>query len=147
MHPVFEAFFKDKLAPLTLRLALAFVCLYHGFSKIMLTGGLNWNPSLPVGWQFLIAWGEFGCGAAILLGFWCRSAAAVVVGLIIGNIAWQYGARVFSLPLRSLEPTVLLLLVGLALLFLGAGELSLDARAGGSGSSGGGKSPRKKAAA
>lgn len=128
---MFEAFCKEKLAPLALRLALGFVCVYHGFAKIMQTGGLNWNPALPLFWQLVLSWGEFVCGVMILLGFRCRLAAGLLLAMVVGNAAHFQGWHVFQLPLRTLEPTLMLLLVGLALLFLGAGELSLDARAGG----------------
>jgi uncharacterized membrane protein YphA (DoxX/SURF4 family) len=126
-----DAFCKEKLGPLALRLALGLVCVYHGFLKIMQAGGTSWYPSWPVGWQLLIAWGEFGSGLAILLGFRCRIAASVVLVLTVGTLAWSQGRNLFELPLRSLEPTLLLLLTGLALLFLGAGQLSVDARSGG----------------
>jgi putative oxidoreductase len=144
---MFEAFCKEKLAPLTLRLALGLVCVYHGFSKIMMTGGLDWNRALPPGWQLAVAWGEFGSGVAILLGLYCRLAALAVLVLIVGNLAYFHGGRVFQLPLRSLEYTVLLLLVGLTLLLLGAGELSLDGRGAGGKTPAAGKGTGKKRAA
>jgi uncharacterized membrane protein YphA (DoxX/SURF4 family) len=128
---VFEAFCKEKLAPLALRLALGLVCVYHGFIKIMATGGTAWYPGLSVGWQVAIAWGEFGAGLAILLGFRCRLAAALVLVLTAGMLVWWQGWNVFRLSIPALEPTLMLLLMGLSLLFLGAGELSLDGRGGG----------------
>jgi putative oxidoreductase len=127
---MFEAYLREKLGPLTLRLALGLVCVYHGYLKIMMAGGTAWYPGWPTGWQVTIAWGEFAAGLAILVGLRCRLAAALVLALTLGTlIGWQ-GWNVLQLPLRSLEWTLLLLLVGLALLFLGAGELSLDGRAG-----------------
>jgi uncharacterized membrane protein YphA (DoxX/SURF4 family) len=47
---VFETFFKEKLGPLTLRLALGSVCLYHGYVKIMAQGGTAWTSGLATGW-------------------------------------------------------------------------------------------------
>ncbi len=128
---MFETFCKEKLGPLVLRLALGLVCVYHGYVKIMATGGTTWYPGLGVGWQLLIAWGEFSAGLAILFGFRCRIAATVVLILTAGMLIWSQGWRLRQLPLRSLEPTFLLLLTLLALLFLGAGELSVDARTAG----------------
>jgi uncharacterized membrane protein YphA (DoxX/SURF4 family) len=125
---MFEQFFKDKLGPLMLRLALGLVCVYHGYVKIMAAGGTSWLPVLPVGWQIAIAWGEFSAGLAILAGFRCRLAAAVVLALTAGMLLWRHRPDLFALPLRVLEPTVIVLLMGLALLFLGAGELSVDGR-------------------
>src|SRR5262249_61117472 len=83
---VFEAFCKDKLGPLALRLAVGLFCVYHGYLKIMAAGGTAWYPSLAVGWQVLIAWAEFASGLAVLLGFRCRTAATVVVGLTAGLV-------------------------------------------------------------
>ena len=128
---MFESFCKEKLAPLALRLALGLVCVYHGYLKIMANGGTTWSPGLPTSWQLALAWAEFGAGLAILVGLWCRLAAATVLTLMVGLIAWWQGWGVFNQPLRSLEQTFLLFLIGLALLFLGAGELSVDGRAGG----------------
>jgi uncharacterized membrane protein YphA (DoxX/SURF4 family) len=135
---MFEAFCREKLGPLALRLALGLVCAYHGFVKIMAAGGTTWYPSLPTGWQLLIAWGEFCAGVAILVGFRCRWAAAGVLALTSGTWIWFQGWNLLHLPLKTLEPVVMVLLTGLALLFFGAGELSVDARAGG------GKLARKK---
>jgi uncharacterized membrane protein YphA (DoxX/SURF4 family) len=130
-HPVFEQFCKDKLAPMALRLALGLVCVYHGFLKIMAAGGTAWHTELPVGWQLLLAWAEFAAGLAILIGFRCRAAAAIVLALTGGTLIWWQGWKVLHLPIQTLEPSILLLLVSLALLFLGAGELSVDARGAG----------------
>jgi putative oxidoreductase len=130
---VFEAFCKEKLAPLFLRLALGSVCVYHGYLKIRADGGTTWSPGLPTGWQLALAWGEFAGGLAILVGFRCRLAAAVVLAFMLGLIAWWQGWTVFQQPFRSLEQTFLLILIGFALLFLGAGELSVDGRSSGKG--------------
>src|SRR5262245_29328671 len=113
--PVFEAFFKEKLGPLALRLAVGFVCVYHGYLKIMASGGTAWNPGMTVPWQLLIAWGEFAAGLAILVGFRCRLAAAAVLVLSLGTLIWWQGWKTLQLPLRTLEPIVVFLLMDLAL--------------------------------
>lgn len=138
-----EAFFKDKLGPFTLRLALGLVCVYHGFLKIMVEGGTAWNPGLSLGWQLALSWGEFAGGLAILAGLCCRWAATLILVVTAANVAVSQGWAVFRLPLRNLEPLILIALIGLSVLFLGAGELSLDKRGGKSSSS---KAPRKAAA-
>jgi uncharacterized membrane protein YphA (DoxX/SURF4 family) len=90
----------------------------------------------------LVALGEFGAGLAILVGFRCRLAAVVVLAITAGTLAGWQGWNTFRLPLRTLEPTILVFLLGLALLFLGAGELSFDSQAGGK--LAGGRPARKK---
>ncbi|HEV3204713.1 MAG TPA: DoxX family protein [Gemmataceae bacterium] len=129
---MFDRICKEKLGPLALRLALGLFCVYHGYLKIMVAGGTAWNPAMPVGWQFLLSWGELASGLAILVGYRCRIAAGVVLGLLVGSLVWWQGWKLFRMPVQTLEPTILLLLIGLALLFLGAGELSVDARSGAS---------------
>jgi len=121
-----ESFCKEKLAPLALRLALGLFCAYHGYLKIMAAGGTAWNPSLPVGWQVLLSWGEFLAGVALLLGFRCRISAFLILALTSGTLLWFQGGHVIRLPWQSLEQPLLILLSTLALLFLGAGDLSID---------------------
>lgn len=140
---MFETFFRDRLAPLTLRLALGLVCVYHGFMKIMANGGLTWHLNMPRSYQMAVAWGEFAAGLAILLGLRCRWAAAAALAVLGYTQFYQHGWDVLQQPIRTLEPLLVLLLTGLALLFLGGGELSLDAR----GASSASPSPKKKQAA
>jgi uncharacterized membrane protein YphA (DoxX/SURF4 family) len=128
---VFESYCKEKLGPLVLRVALGLACVYHGFLKIMAAGGTTWAPGVHVAWQVVLAWGEFAAGLAILLGFRCRLAALVVLVVTPLPWLWWQGWNVLQLPLRTLEPLLLIVLMGLALLFLGAGELSVDGRGGG----------------
>jgi uncharacterized membrane protein YphA (DoxX/SURF4 family) len=126
---VFEAVCKDKLAPLVLRVARGLFCVSHGYLKIMAAGGTKWYPDIPVGWQLAIAWGEFASGLAVLVGFRCRLFAALAVAITAGTLAWWQGWNLVRLPLRTLEPTLLVLLTGSALLLLGGGDLSVDNRA------------------
>ncbi|OAI38948.1 hypothetical protein AYO40_01555 [Planctomycetaceae bacterium SCGC AG-212-D15] len=143
---MFEAFFREKLGPLALRLALGSACVYHGFLKIMAHGGAYWTSGMPTSLQMALAWGEFVAGIAILLGFYCRYSAATVLAVTLGALAWWHGWGMFHLPLRTLEPTLMTLLIGLSLLFQGAGDLSLDAR-GGKGGSGASRAPQQRRAA
>jgi putative oxidoreductase len=128
---VFETLFREKVGPFVLRLALGLVCVYHGYAKIMANGGTNWSPGLPVGWQLVIAWGEFCGGLAILVGLYCRWAAAAVFLLTIGSLAWLQGTQLFSQPLASLEPRFLQVLCSLTLVFLGGGSWAVTASVGG----------------
>jgi uncharacterized membrane protein YphA (DoxX/SURF4 family) len=136
---MFESYCRENLGPLMLRLALGPVYVYHGFVKIMASGGTAWAPGLSVFWQVVLAWGQFAAGAAVLLGFRCRLAAGVGLACTLGHLAWLYGWDLFRLPVPSLEPIVLVVLVGLALLFLGSGDLALDGRSGGGFARGGKK--------
>jgi uncharacterized membrane protein YphA (DoxX/SURF4 family) len=123
---VFTAFCKDWLGPLSLRLALGLVCVYHGFLKIRSDGGAAWSPSWPVGWQLVVSWGELIAGLAILLGFRCRLAALTMLSITVGSFVVVQGKNTFHLPLAVLETTLMFGLVGLSVLFVGAGNLSVD---------------------
>jgi putative oxidoreductase len=123
-----ESYCREKLGPLVLRLALGLVCIWHGYLKIMAAGGTAWAPGLGVLWQVLLSWGEFTGGVAILFGFRCRIAAAVVIVCAIGQNIYFHGWSLLRQPPQALEPTLVVLLMGLALLFLGAGGLAVDAR-------------------
>jgi uncharacterized membrane protein YphA (DoxX/SURF4 family) len=126
---VFEAFCKDKLGPLLLRLAVGMVCVYHGYLKIMYAGGTAWHPGWPVGWQVGLSWAEFSAGVAMVLGFRCRIAAGLALLAITTDLVWDEGWRILQMPPRVPERVALLLLTGVALVCLGAGELSVDGRA------------------
>lgn len=126
---VFEVFFREKIAPLVLRLAVGLVGIHHGFLKIMADGGTTWTSGMTTFWQLVVAWGEFAAGLAILLGFRCRIAATLMLALTAGTLLWWQGWHVFHLPIATLEPTLLLLLMALSLVFIGGRDLSLDGRA------------------
>jgi uncharacterized membrane protein YphA (DoxX/SURF4 family) len=130
---MFEAYCREKLGPLVLRLALGLVSVLGGYLRIKHDGGTAWTADLPPTWQLAIAWGEFTAGVAILAGFRCRWAAAVVLALQVGQQIWWHGWNVFDQSLPRLEWLGIVLLMGLALLFLGGGGLSVDARGGGGG--------------
>jgi uncharacterized membrane protein YphA (DoxX/SURF4 family) len=134
---VFDQWFREKLAPMTLRLAVGLVSVYHGYLKIMAAGGTAWSPDLSVSWQLLLSWGEFCAGVAILVGFQCRLATTIILAITVGAVLWRQGWRVLEAPVSALEPLLLITLVILSLLFLGAGEFSLDGRRGGRGLAGG----------
>ncbi|MCS6850083.1 MAG: DoxX family protein [Gemmataceae bacterium] len=136
---MFESFFQSKLGPLVLRGALGLFCTYHGFLKITYQGGMAWAAELAVPWQLMIAWGGFAAGLMLLVGLRCRLAAAIALGVTLGLVLWRHGWGTWRLPVTSLEPTVLISLVSLAVACIGAGEWSLDARGGAAG----GRAPRK----
>ena len=132
---MFQAFCKEKLGPLALRLAIGLFAVYHGYIKIMASGGTTWYPDWPVGWQVLTAWAEFCAGVAIVLGFKCRAAAGVLLIVMLGFLIATQGWRIVQLPMRTLEMTLLVLLCGLALVCMGGGGLAIDGRSGGGRSS------------
>lgn len=137
-----ESYCKEKLGPLTLRLALGLACVYHGYLKVAANGGTSWAAGLPTGWQFLIAWGELMAGLALVFGFRCRLAALAALAVNAWSFIWWQGWNGIHLSLRLLEPYVLVTLVAVSVLLLGAGGLSVDGRGGHAG--GLSRTPKKK---
>jgi uncharacterized membrane protein YphA (DoxX/SURF4 family) len=125
---MFDALLKDKLGPLTLRIALGSYCLYHGFLKIMHHGGAWWTTGMPTWMQLMTAWTEFGSGITILLGFFCRANAGNAISVTVGTMAWFHGWNALHLPLSSLELPLLIVLMEVALVCIGPGDISIDAR-------------------
>jgi len=135
--------FLDRLHPLALlvlRIALGVIMVAHGSSKVF--GGMSKHVGMVQhlgmpGWlAYLSAAAEFGGGILLIAGLLTRfSALSIVVDLVvaIAKVHWKNGLRgpggyEFPLALAS---------IAFALIFLGAGPISLDAlffgRGGGSG--------------
>jgi uncharacterized membrane protein YphA (DoxX/SURF4 family) len=131
---MFDALLKDKLGPLTLRIALGSYLFYHGFLKIMNHGGAWWTTGMPTWMQLATAWTEFSAGITILLGFFCRANAANAISVTIGMLAWFHGWNALHLPLSTLELPILIVLMEVTLVCIGPGDISIDARRSGGGS-------------
>jgi putative oxidoreductase len=125
----------NDLAALALRLGLAAIFVWHGYIKISLDWGGNWNDTFTEATQYAVAWGELLVGLALLLGLLTRLAA-------LGGIVIQAGAIYFvthedftretfrrsGLDLRAIgfEYNFLIIVACLAVILLGAGFASAD---------------------
>jgi uncharacterized membrane protein YphA (DoxX/SURF4 family) len=125
---------RTALGPLTLRLVLAVVFIYHGLDKITPENGYGsaWIIQHPGAFDFAIqvavSWGEilFG-GLALTLGLFTRWAA-------VGGVLVQLAAIYVQVQLREFSSgkaggwDLNLCLVGmcLALVFVGGGIISVD---------------------
>lgn len=106
--------------------------IYHGWGK-MVDGPDRWerlgnNMSnlgidfLPVFWGFMAAFAEFGGGILLILGLFTRPAALLMAfTMLVAMLKHMAEYEGFT---HSLE----LMVVFIALAFLGAGKWSLDAR-------------------
>ncbi len=115
---------------LLLRLALAAIFVYHGFSKIRAPSGMAQGIGWPVWLVFLLGLGEFVSGVLSLIGFLVEIAgiyfAIVMLGAIYYKIfKWDIGFA----PIDKLgwEFDLIILGAALGLLLLGAGNISVDA--------------------
>jgi putative oxidoreductase len=138
-----DAFGKNVLAPLLLRLVLAAIFVIHGMAKV--NPNYNWGGSAwaDVDWanrheavpeplqsqaaQLAVAWGELVGGVALALGLLTRLAAlglTVIQAGAIGFVTYYHGFA----PERGVgyQFNVALLGMLLALLCLGGGALSVD---------------------
>ncbi len=122
---------RTVLAPLILRLGLAFFFAIQGLSKLGPDNGWGsaWHESLPGIAQIVIAWGELLGAAAIAIGFLTRVAAVILAGVLIAFVLAVRGAAGFEVRNRDLgfEYTVVVLFACLTLVLLGSGVLGLDA--------------------
>jgi putative oxidoreductase len=126
----------DKtLVPLLLRLALAAIFIFHGVGKVAGKNpvtdashemGTNWNPSLPVWQQVLVAYGELFGGIALAIGFLTRLAAVGLGVIMAGAIATVHWPNGFEARSGGFEYAFALLAICLALVLMGGGVLSLD---------------------
>ena len=132
--------FLDRLQPLALvalRLVLGIIMLAHGYPKVFggfyhFEGFLS-SLGIPPWMAFLSAAAEVGGGILIILGFLTRYAAIAIcidLGVAIWKVHWKHGLLAeggYQFPLAIAT-------IAFALIFLGAGPISLDGlRKGGSG--------------
>lgn len=138
--------YLDRLEPLgllALRLVLGIIMVAHGYSKITPAGfhqhaGFVSHLGMPWWFALFSTAAEFGGGILIMLGLFTRFAAAAFCAemiVVIAKVHWKYGLLAdhgYQLPLALAG-------MAFALIFLGAGAISLDALRG----SGGGAIPKK----
>jgi putative oxidoreductase len=123
---------------LPLRLALGLIFLAHGGQKLFgwlggkglagtagfFAGKLGLEPGML--WALLAGLGEFGGGLLLLLGLFTRL-GAFMVALIMLVAIFKVHWGVFFMP-TGMEFAFALFAMALALLIIGGGKFSLDAR-------------------
>lgn len=77
---------KSDLVPLLLRVCLGIIVLSHGYIKIQLAGGEDWNPDLHPTAAVAVAWGEMIGGLALIIGLLTRVAALGIAVIQVGAI-------------------------------------------------------------
>jgi putative oxidoreductase len=123
---MFDAFSRYTLVPLLLRLGLGVVFIYHGIDLVSKEGGTGWNDKLSVPVQALVAWAQLVGGIALAVGFLTRLAALGIAIIMIGAIAtvhWEHG---FSIQNHGYEYNSVLIVVCVAVILLGPGNLAVD---------------------
>jgi putative oxidoreductase len=80
---------------------------------------------MPVIIQILVAWGEFSCGAAILLGFLTEIAAAGIIIIMIGAIVLVHAKNGFGMMNGGFEYNFALIMMCLTLIGTGPGPFTI----------------------
>jgi putative oxidoreductase len=134
-NPVYAFFATPKsFGPLVLRALLATVFIYHGGQKAFgWFGGDGWAVTLrnfsgedglglPVAVAVVVILTEVLAAIAMVFGFLTRLAALGVAAIMAGALYFVHAGHTWA----QCEFPFAILMVALALLFLGGGRLSMD---------------------
>ena len=115
---------------LVLRVFLGIVFIYHGMPKLMMSGkmakGMGWSSGSVV----LLGLVELLSGLALVLGFYAEIGALLVGIIMLGALfhkMFKWNVPFFAMDKTGWEFDFILLGAAVAVLFLGAGAISLDA--------------------
>lgn len=128
MHTFLHRFHNPDIAKLALRVALGVVFIVAGWMKISnmeFVVTMFGTVGIPAAFAYIVSYGEFIAGIALLLGVFAMYAAsfvAVVMLVATFMVHWPNG---FSLANGGYEYNFVLLLVALAVVMLGAGRYAL----------------------
>ncbi|MEI8350164.1 MAG: DoxX family protein [Candidatus Omnitrophota bacterium] len=93
----------------------------HGFSQML--SGLGFKPSLV--WAYIAACSELIGGVCLLVGFWTRLAAALLLVFIMVAAATVHLSKGFFIQQGGFEYTFVIACICLALMMLGAGKYAV----------------------
>jgi putative oxidoreductase len=115
------------VAPLFLRLAVGTLFMIHGYPKLTSQRSGSWMKSvgMPTAIVPLAGTFEFFGGLALLLGI-LTPIVAILSALWMLSTTWFSITKIKKKYMGGYEIDVTLLLVALALAFLGAGTFSID---------------------
>ncbi len=127
----------STVAPLVLRIALGVIFIAHGSQKLLgafdgpgIQGTAGYFTSLGIQpakfMALMVALVEFGGGIALLLGFLTRLAAAGITVTMIVAVSLIHGKKGFFADGGGFEYNLALIGMGVALMLMGAGSISLD---------------------
>ena len=115
---------------LVLRVFLGVIFVYHAMPKLMMSGkmakGMGWSSGSVV----LLGLVELLSGLALVLGFYAEIGALLVGIIMLGALfhkMFKWNVPFFAMDKTGWEFDFILLGAAVAVLFLGAGAISLDA--------------------
>ena len=115
---------------LVLRVFLGIIFIYHGMPKLTMSGtmakGMGWSSGSVV----LLGLVELLSGLALILGFYTEIASIFVAVVMLGALfhkMFKWNIPFSAMDKMGWEFDFILLGAAIAVLFLGAGSISLDA--------------------
>lgn len=117
-----------------LRFALGLIFFMHGAQKVLgwfggpgleATVGMMTKNGMPAVLAYLVSFGEFLGGIALMVGFLSRIAAIGIAIIMAGAIITVHGRHGFFLP-QGFEYNLALIAMSLGVMIGGGGCLSLD---------------------
>ncbi|HEX2531839.1 MAG TPA: DoxX family protein [Burkholderiaceae bacterium] len=127
----------DDAGKLILRVALAALLLFHGFSKV--AGGIGFvtgmlvKIGMPEAFGYLVYVGEVIAPLLILFGIWTRAAALVVAVNMVVAVLLVHTAQFFTMSQTggwALELQGMYFIAAIVIAFQGAGRYSVGGPAG-----------------
>ena len=119
----------DSWGLLVLRFFLGFIFFYHSIPKLIasdkMAKGMGWSSSSV----FLLGFVELIAGLGLILGFYAEIGALLVGLIMLGAIyykVFKWKISFFSADKCGWEFDFILLGAAISIIFLGAGEISLD---------------------
>jgi putative oxidoreductase len=125
----------DDIGKLVLRLTLGVLILLHGIAKV--TNGVGGvekmleGVGLPAAFALGVYVGEVLAPVLVILGFYARVGAAIIIVNMLFAIGLAHRGDVFALSKTggwAIELQAFFLLVALALMLMGPGRLSINRR-------------------
>lgn len=116
------------MAKLVLRIALGIVFIVAGWFKLTnmeFVVGMFASMGIPAAIAYIVSYGEFIAGVAVLLGVFTSYAALFIAVIMLSASLIAHWPNGYSLANGGYEYTLVLMLVALALVMLGSGRYAV----------------------
>jgi len=125
----------DDLGKLILRLTIGILMLFHGYHKLDGIDGIKYlvtNGGFPEFLAYGVYLGEIVAPIFIIIGLYTRISSFIFTITMVFAVYLAYPSQIFTINEKtgglSLELQFLFMFAAVALMFLGAGKISLDKR-------------------
>lgn len=131
---MFDAIHNDDVGKLIVRLTTGILMLFHGISKIMNPGTMDWivqllgNVGLPAFMSYGVYIGEIVAAAMIILGVFTRLGGLLIVINMLFALFLVHTDEFLQLGEHgqwAIEVQMFYLMFGLAIVFLGSGKYAI----------------------